>query len=101
MPRVVVIGSALALALAAVGAWRLSEQNRAEADRKMRELERMLQEAQAREAAQQSERPAGPRDQRGQPEATGGAPTHGPTDFPLRKSEPPEPLEKFLRKPAR
>jgi hypothetical protein len=60
-----------------------------DAERKLQDLRRRLEEAEAETSRLISETPAN---------ATGGAPPIGPTDLPVREPEPPAPIKEFLRK---
>lgn len=90
----VVLGAAVLL----LGSW-IYVRGQQEAERKLRDLRRQLQEAEAASHLRTRNAEERLQDlQKTRPPASGGAPALGPTDFPLRDPKPPAPIEEFLRK---
>jgi hypothetical protein len=75
-------------------------QGKQESERKLQALQRQLEEAN-RSAQEADERLLELPRTRPPGNATGGAPSDGPTDFPVRNPEPPAPIKEFLRKEPR
>ncbi len=80
----------LSVAVLLLGSW-IYVRGQQEAERKLRDLRRQLQEAEA-----ETNRPI--KDAKERSPGSGGSPPRGPTDFPLRDPEPPAPIKEFLRK---
>jgi len=85
--RFVILAAAASLATVTLGG--LHWHNQRLAARKLQDLKRQLHEAQQASDAREASEASG-----------GGSSEKGPTDFPLRREDPPAPLKQFLRPAA-